>query len=161
MNSELSRIDYIRSLISDCRYDDAFEALEIAQEKEPENWELFYEFARLQFEMGDYASAVANYEELIEHHQSAIIYYNLGEAYECNEQLDKAIGAYLRATAINEKFPFAYKKLGMLFMARNDFESAKEFFEDYLKLDVATDEKERVEKVLKRIENNENTDLHS
>ena len=152
MKNELSRIDYIRELIKDCRYDEALEALEVAQAKEPDNWELFYEFARLQFELGDYASAVANYEELIEHHQSAIIYYNLGEAYECNNQLDKAIGSYLRALTVNEKFPFAYKKLGMLFMARNDMESAREYFEDYLKLDIAQDEKESVEKVLKRIE---------
>lgn len=152
MKNELSRIEYIRELINDCRYDEALEALEIAQEKEPDNWELFYEFARLQFELGDYASAVANYEQLVEHHKSAIVYYNLGEAYECNNQLDKAIGAYLKAIVANEKFPFAYKKLGMLFMARNDMESAKEYFNDYLKLDIAKDEKESVEKVLKRIE---------
>ena len=152
MENELSRIDYIRELINDCRYDDAFEALEIAQEKEPENWELFYEYARLQFELGDYSSAVANYEELVEHHKSAIIFYNLGEAYEADGQTDKAIGAYLKAITINEKFPFAYKKLGMLFMARGDMESAKEYFEDYLKLDIAQDEKESVQKVLKRIE---------
>ena len=152
MKNELSRIEYIRELIKDCRYDEAFDALELAQEKEPDNWELFYEFARLQFELGDYASAVANYEQLVEHHKSAIVYYNLGEAYECNNQLDKAIGAYLKAIVANEKFPFAYKKLGMLFMARNDMESAKEYFNDYLKLDIAKDEKESVEKVLKRIE---------
>lgn len=152
MENELSRIDYIRALINDCRYDEALDALELAQSKEPDNWELFYEFARLQFELGDYASAVANYEELTEHYKSAVIYYNLGEAYECNNQLDKAIGAYLKALTINEKFPFAYKKLGMLFMARGDMESAKEYFEDYLKLDIAQDEKESVQKVLKRIE---------
>ena len=40
----------------------------------------------------------------------------------------------------------------MLFMARNDMESAKEYFNDYLKLDIAKDEKESIEKVLKRIE---------
>ena len=152
MENELSRIDYIRALINDCRYDEALDALELAQSKEPDNWELFYEFARLQFELGDYASAVANYEELTEHHKSTVIYYNLGEAYECNNQLDKAIGAYLKALTINEKFPFAYKKLGILFMARGDMESAKEYFEDYLKLDIAQDEKESVQKVLKRIE---------
>ena len=151
MENELSRIDYIRELINDCRYDDAFEALEIAQEKEPENWELFYEYARLQFELGDYSSAVANYEELVEHHKSAIIFYNLGEAYEADGQTDKAIGAYLKAITINEKFPFAYKKLGMLFMARGDMDDAIEYFEDYLKLDIAQDEKELVSNVLKRI----------
>ena len=37
-------------------------------------------------------------------------------------------------------------------MARNDIESAIEYFSDYLKLDIAEDEKESVKKVLKRIE---------
>ena len=36
-------------------------------------------------------------------------------------------------------------------MAQNDTESAIEYFEDYLKLDIAQDEKESVQKVLKRI----------
>jgi uncharacterized protein HemY len=52
---------------------------------------------------------------------------------------------------LNEKFPFAYKKLGVLFMARKDNESAKEYFEDYLKLDIPDSEKELVAKTLERL----------
>ena len=75
----------------------------------------------------------------------------LGEAYQADGELDKAISAYLKANAVNENFPFAYKKLGMLFMARGDMESAVEYFEDYLKLDIAEDEKDSVGKILERI----------
>lgn len=151
MKNELSRIDYIRSLIDDCRYPEAMDALEVAQNEEPDNWELFYEFARLQFELGDYYSAISNYEELLEHHQSAVIYYNLAEAYECNDEIDKAIGAHLKAITVNEKFPFSYKKLGLLFLAKGDKRSAKEYFEDYLELNTADDEKENVKQILKRM----------
>ena len=37
MSNELSRIDYIRELIEDCRYDDALEMLQIATDDEPDN----------------------------------------------------------------------------------------------------------------------------
>lgn len=146
-----TRIDVARTMFDDCRYPEALQELEFAQEEEPENYEINYEIARIQFETGDYYSAITNYEIVLEHHKSAIIYYNLGCAYEANDEIDKAIGAHLKATAVNQNFPFPYKKLGMLYMARGDKESAKEYFEDYLKLDIAEDEKESVNKILERI----------
>lgn len=102
-------------------------------------------------EMGNYSSAVSNLELVLEKTQSSLLYFMLGEAYQADEQIDKAIGAYLKAITVNENFPFAYKKLGMLFMARGDKESAKEYFEDYLNLDIAEDEKESIRKILERI----------
>ena len=150
-NNEPTRLDFIRELISDCRYDDAMELLGIAMDDEPDNVDYNYELARIFMEMGNYASAVSNLELVLEKTQSSLLYFMLGEAYQADEQLDKAIGAYLKANTLNENFPFAYKKLGMLFMARGDMESAREYFEDYLKLDIAEDEKDSVKKILERI----------
>ena len=62
MENELSRIDYIRELIEDCRYDDALELLHIASEEEPDNPDYNYELARIFMEMGNYASAISNLE---------------------------------------------------------------------------------------------------
>jgi len=149
--TELSRLDFIRSLIADCRYDDAMEMLSIATEDEPDNVDYNYELARIFMEMGNYASAVCNLELVLEKTQSSLLYYMLGEAYQADEAIDKAIGAYLKAITLNENFPFAYKKLGMLFMARGDNESAREYFEDYLNLDMAEEEKENIRKILERI----------
>ena len=150
-NNEPTRLDFIRSLIADCRYDDAMEMLQIATEDEPDNIDYNYELARIFMEMGNYSSAVSNLELVLENTQSSLLYFMLGEAYQADEQIDKAIGAYLKAITVNENFPFAYKKLGMLFMARWDKESAKEYFEDYLNLDIAEDEKESIRKILERI----------
>ncbi len=152
MNNEVTRIDFIRELIKDCRYEDAMEMIEAAFIQEPENYELYYEAGRLDFELGNYLDAIANYEQLLEHHQSAIIYFNLAEAYSANDEIDKAIGAHLRAISVNEKFPFSYKKLAMLFMARNDVESAIEYFNDYMELDITEDEKQSVKKIIERLE---------
>jgi len=148
---EITRLDFIRSMIADCRYDDALEMLQIATEDEPDNVDYNYELARIFMELGNYSSAVSNLELVLEKNQSSLLYFMLGEAYQADGELDKAIGAYLKANAVNENFPFAYKKLGMLFMARGDMESAIEYFEDYLKLDIAEDEKDSVGKILERI----------
>ncbi len=150
-NPPFDKIEFVRELIADCRFDDAFEILGKLEEEEPDNFEVNYELARLQFEMGDYYSAIANYEVVLSNHQSPIVYYNLGCAYEANDEFDKAISAHLKAITLNENFPYSYKKLGTLFMARGDMESAREYFEDYIKLDIANDEKESVKLILKRI----------
>ena len=148
---KIDGIDFVRHLITECRYDDAFELLGRMEEEDPDNYEINYELARLQFEMGDYYSAIANYEVVLENHQSPVIFYNLGCAYEANNEPDKAISAHLKAVTLNEKFPYSYKKLGLLFLSRGDTDSAREYFEDYIKLDIAQDEKNSVKDILDRI----------
>ena len=148
---ELSRIDYIRELINDCRYDDALELLQIAAEEEPNNVDYNYELARIFMEMGNYPSAISNLELVTQSTRNHLLYYMLGEAYQADNQIDKAIGAFLKTTMLNEKFALAYKKLGTLFLGRGDKISSIEYFEDYLKLDIPEDEKVSIRKVLDRI----------
>lgn len=147
----MTRLDYIRELISDCRYDDAMEMLQIAMDDEPDNVDYNYELARIFMEMGNYNSAISNLELTVQKVRSHLLYYMLAEAYEADNQIDKAIGAYLKSIMLNEKFALPYKKLGILFLGRQDNDSAIEYFEDYLKFDIAQDEKETIQKVIQRI----------
>ena len=151
MENNLSRIEYIRELIADCRYDDALELLQIATDDEPDNVDYNYELARIFMEMGNYTSAISNLELVVDKVRNHLLYYMMGEAYQADNQVDKAIGAYLKSIMLNEKFAPAYKKLGILFLGREDKLSATEYFEDYLKLDIHEDEKEVVRKILDRI----------
>ena len=151
MEQELSRIDFIRELIEDCRFDDALEMLQIATDEEPDNIDYNYELARIFMELGNYTSAISNLELVTEKTRNHLLYYMLGEAYQADEQVDKAIGAYLKAIMLNEKFALPYKKLGILFLGRGDKLSSIEYFEDYLELDVPDDEKVQVRQVLSRI----------
>ena len=151
MEENISRIDYIRELIQDCRYDDALEMLQIATDEEPDNVEYNYELARIFMELGNYSSAISNLELVTENTRNHLLYYMLGEAYQADNQIDKAIGAYLKATMLNEKFALPYKKLGILFLGRNDKISAVEYFEDYIKLDIPKEEKDQAQQVLNRI----------
>lgn len=156
MENEISRIDYIRELITDCRFDDALELLQIATEEEPDNVDYNYELARIFMEMGNYASAISNLELVTEKTRNHLLYYMLGEAYQADEQIDKAIGAYLKSIMLNEKFALPYKKLGILFLGRNDKLSSIEYFEDYLELDIPEEEKISTRQVLNRIKNENN-----
>lgn len=151
MEQEISRVEYIRELIADTRYDDAMELIQIGMDEEPDNIDYNYELARIFMEMGNYASAISNLELVADGVRNHLIYYMLAEAYQADEQIDRAIGSYLKALMLNEKFAPAYKKLGILFLGRNDKESATEYFEDYLKMDITEEEKDQTRKILSRI----------
>ncbi len=153
MENELSRIEYIRGLIEDCRYDDALELLQIAADEEPDNIDYNYELARIFIDLGNYPSAISNLELVVYKIRNHLLYYILVQAYQADEQIDRAIWAYLKATMLNEKFPLPYKQLGILFLGRGDKTSSIEYFEDYLKLDIPKDEKEQVGQILNRIKN--------
>jgi len=72
---EITRLDFIRSMIADCRYDDALEMLQIATEDEPDNVDYNYELARIFMELGNYSSAVSNLELVLEKNQSSLLYF--------------------------------------------------------------------------------------
>ncbi|MBR1616987.1 tetratricopeptide repeat protein [bacterium] len=147
----MEKIDYIRELIKDCRYDEAMEMLDRAMENEPNCVDYSYELARIFMELGNYPSAISHLELITENVRNHLLFHMLGEAYQADGQIDRAIGAYLKAIMLNEKFPLPYKQLGILFMGRKDMVSAIEYFEDYLKLDVPEVEKESIAQTLKRI----------
>ena len=52
---------------------------------------------------------------------------------------------------MNDKFTLAYKKVGILFLAREDYEDAIEYFESYLEFDIPEEEKSNVQKLIDRV----------
>lgn len=141
-----------RVYLEDSRYDMATTELEKVLEKEPENYDAYYDLGRVHFELGDYEDAISNFENVIEYKEdNEFLYYYLAQSYEGNNEIDKAISNYLKATTVNTKFAVAYKKLGILFMARNDFEDAIEYFEDYMDLDIPEEEKAKIQALVERI----------
>ena len=141
-----------RILMEDAQQDLAIDELDKILELEPENYDAYYDLARIYFDMGNWEAAISNFENILEFKdQNELIYFYLAEAYEANDEIDKAISNYLKSTAVNNHFHPAFKKLGMLFMARGDFDDAIEYFEDYTKFDIPDEEKETVQKLIDRI----------
>ena len=153
MPNEIALKHYLsRFYLEDCRYDMALEQLFEILDIDSENMDAYWDLGNVQFEMGDYDSAVANYETVLEKIDSnAILFYQTALAYEANDNIDKAISNHLKAISCNENFHPSYKKLGILFMARNDMDSAREYFEDYLNFDLPNEEKKIIKDTLDRI----------
>ena len=143
-----------RVYIEDQRWDDAIEELERVLDGEPENYDAYYDLGHVYFELGDYETAIDNFENVIayeENQNNELLYYALAQAYEANNQIDKAISNYLKAIVVNDKFTLAYKKVGILFLARGDYEDAIEYFENYMEFDIPEEEKESVQKLIDRV----------
>lgn len=141
-----------RILMEDAQLDLAIDELDKILEKEPDNYDAYYDLGRVYFELGNWEGAISNFENILEFKdQNELIYFYLAQAYEANDEIDKAISNYLKSTAINNSFHPAFKKLGMLFMARGDKEDAIEYFEDYINFDIPEEEKENIRKLIQRI----------
>lgn len=141
-----------RVYIDDSRYDIAIDQLDAVLEISPKNYDAYWDLGRVYFEMGIWDMAIANYERVLEFvEDNSLIYYNVALAYEANNEIDKAISNHLKAIAINPQFAHSYKNLGILFLARDEKEDAKEYFEEYLKLDLPEEEKENISQILKKL----------
>ncbi len=155
MPQEIALKHYLsRFYVEDCRYDLAMDQLFEILDIDEDNVDAYWDLGNIQFELGDYDSAAENYENVLEKvTDNAVLYYQTAITYEANDNMDKAISNHLKAISCNENFHPSYKKLGILFLARNDKESAIEYFQDYLNFDLPADEKKNIEDIISRISN--------
>lgn len=146
-----------RFYMEDAKLDLAIDELEHILEKQPENYDVYYDLARVHFELGNYDCAIENFENVLEYKsENPLLYYALAQAYEANDEIDKAISNYLKTIAHNDAFSPAYKKVGILFFARGDYEDAIEYLEDYSKFDIPKEEALKVKDLVERIKKREN-----
>ena len=153
MPDEIALKHYLsRFYLKDCRYDLAMTQLFEILDIDNENLDAYWDLGNIQFELGDYDSAVDNYENVLEKiTNNAVMYYQTAITYEAADNISKAISNHLKAISCNENFEPSYKKLGILFMAQNDKESAIEYFRDYLNFDLPQEEKKNIEDLILRL----------
>lgn len=146
-----------RFYMEDAKLDLAIDELETILEVQPDNYDVYYDLAKVHFELGNYACAIENFENVLEYKsENPWIYYYLGEAYEANDEIDKALSNFLKAIARNDAFAPAYKKAAILFLARGDYADAMEYFEDYTKLDIPEEEAGKIRELMERIKKKQN-----
>ncbi len=146
-----------RFYFEDCRYDLAMDQLFEILDIDSDNTDAYWDLGNIQFELGDYASAVDNYENVLEKiSDNAVLYYQTAIAYEAGNNIDKAVSNHLKAVSCNENFHLSYKKLGILFMAQGDNDSAVEYFTDYLNFDLPNEEKKNIIDLINRLKSDKN-----
>jgi serine/threonine protein kinase/lipopolysaccharide biosynthesis regulator YciM len=80
----------------------------------------------------DFPSAIRNYSEIVEHSpdsEKAKALVDLGRAYQNNEEIDKAIESYRKATDINLQYPTAFLRIGTLYSRKQEVASANSSFD--------------------------------
>ena len=143
-----------RIYIEDKRLNEAIDTLNLILDMSPENVDAYWDLGMVHFDLGEYEIASRNFENVLEKVQnSPVIYYQTALSYEMQDNIDKAISNHLKAITVNEKFPLSYKRLGMLYMARGDFQDAIEYFEDYSKFDLPEEEKAEINKIVDKLKN--------
>lgn len=140
-----------RFYMEDARLDLAVDELYKILDAQPDNYDAYYDLAKVNFELGNYDVAIENFENVLNYKENEWVYFYLAEAYEANNEIDKAISNYLKAIAHKSDFIPAYKKVAILFLARGDSEDAIEYFEDYLSMDIAEEEKKKISELVERI----------
>ena len=144
-----------RFYMEDSKLDLAIDELDKVLEAQPRNYDAYYDLGRVRFELGEWALAAENFENALEFNgPNEWVYFYLAEAYEADNNVDKAISNYLKAIAHSQGFKPAYKKVAILFLARGDNEDAAEYFEDYIKMGVPDEEVQQVSGLIERIKNN-------
>ena len=153
MPDNIAILHYLaRIYIEDKRYEEGIDALNLILDLSPENVDAYWDLGMIHFDMGEYEIASRNFENVLEKVQNnPVIFYQTALSYEMQNNIDKAISNHLKAITVNEKFPLSYKRLGMLYMTRGEFEDAVEYFEDYLRFDLPEEEKTAIRKNIEGI----------
>lgn len=146
-----------RFYMDDCRLDLAIDELEKVLEHQPENYDAYYDLGKVHYELGNYDCAIENFENILEFKDdNPYIYFSLAQAYEMNNEIDKAISNYLKTIAHDSGFRQAYKKVGILFLARGDYDDAIEYLEDYIEMELPEEEIKNVKNLIERIKKKKN-----
>ena len=111
----------------------------------------------MHYELDNYDCAIENFENILEFKEdNPYIYFSLAQAYEMNNEIDKAISNYLKTIAHDSGFRQAYKKVAILFLARGDFDDAIEYLEDYSEMELPQEEIDNVKTLIERIKKKKN-----
>ena len=136
------------------QYDMALDELEWILDKDEFDLNANYDIAKIYFDMGLYDNAISHYIKILDSmDNSADIHYNIAMAYAAGNNIDKAIFHLFNVISINEAYYPAYKKLGVMLLAKGEREEAKEYLEKYIKFDLPEDEINEIKKILEPKEN--------
>ena len=112
-----------------------FSVLRKALKKDPNNPLLLNRIWFAAELSGSYKESLEFHLELIEENPySFLAWYNLGQAYLCLEDYEKAAEAFEYVFIINDQFEFGYKDAAETYIMIENFQKALEIYEDYLEV---------------------------
>ena len=120
-------------------FDKVFECMKLILEIEGNNEEALYKICFWTEYTGRNEESIRLHQNIIEQFPfNELAWFNLGAAYQGIKLHEKAIEAYLYATAIDERFDYAYRNLGDAYLRLRRFPEAIESLQKVL--DIASPE---------------------
>ena len=105
------------------------EALNPPREPEDEKVEELYDLSMNQLKSGDLDEALETCQSILDIHDSAEVYYNMGYIKSLKGQLEEALTCFRRATTINGHHAKAHQQMGLIFQKLGREEEARSSLE--------------------------------
>lgn len=116
-------------------FDKVFDCLLLILQEDPTNEEALYKICFWTDFTGRNEESIRLHLRIIdEHPYNELAWFNLGAAYQGLKLYEKAIDAYQYATAIDEKFDYAYRNIGDAHIRLRKYKEAIEALEKVLEL---------------------------
>ncbi|GMT42782.1 MAG: hypothetical protein IEMM0002_1193 [bacterium] len=98
-------------------------------DKKSEAVEEMYEKAKRLIDEGNYDESLALFKELLDVHENAEVYYNIGYIKSAQEKYDEALVAFRKAVTINNLHARAFKAMGEVYIKTGEPEKAEKVLE--------------------------------
>ena len=116
-------------------FDKVFNCLRLVLEQDNTNEEALYKICFWTDYTGRNEESIKLHKSIIdEHPYTQLAWFNLGAAYQGLKLYEKAIDAYQYATAIDEKFDYAYRNMGDAYLRLHKYRDAIEVLQKVLEL---------------------------
>jgi tetratricopeptide (TPR) repeat protein len=112
------------------KFDKVFDCLKLVLKEEPSNEEALYKICFWTDFTGRNEEGIKIHQRIVDQHPyNELAWFNLGASYQGLKLYEKAIDAYKYATAIEEKFDYAYRNMGDAYIRLRKYKEAIEVLE--------------------------------
>lgn len=127
------------------------EALNPPKEPEDEKVEELYDLSVEQIQAGQLDLALDTCQSILDIHDNAEVYYNMGYIKSLKGQLEEALACFRRATTINGHHAKAYRQMGLIFQKLGRDEEAKVSLETAAEIHMERNQNNEAEEVFNTV----------
>ncbi len=127
------------------------EALFPPQEPEDEKAEELYDLSVHQINDGQFDQALDTCQSILEIHDNAEVYYNMGYIKSLRGQLEEALLCFRRATTINGHHARAYRQMGLIYQKLGREEEARSSLETAAEIHMERNQNNEAEEIFNTV----------
>jgi len=127
------------------------EALDPPLEPEDEKAEELFDLSVNQIQEGQFDQALDTCQSILEIHDNAEVYYNMGYIKSLKGDLEEALSCFRRATTINKHHARAHQQMGMIFQKLGREEEARQSLETAAEIHMERNQNNEAEEIFNTV----------